>query len=313
MSAQGIVEASAPKRRVPVALIITMVVAAILGAGSGFGATNIPFLLGNVLPLSALAWAILHFAVLKPRGDRQGWRSFILVYASAFVAGLMVMQLKEREMIKARSGVLSSFEQLVSGSRDVNTTRTASGEAGALEEHLKNFFSTVANDRRDYDAELTALDIENIFTPENLRADPQLTETKFRVRRAAAIAEKYTALAERRVQDFRAGTAAIQTTEDTKRSLLEGIDQGEVKHGPRRRRVWELERLMLGEVEKAVTLLSSEQWSFEGDQIAFQDERKAEVYNGYMTNMNRYAKESETLTVDLQNQLGEALRGEAAS
>lgn len=298
MTRETIVESVSKPRwlPLPLPLIIGMVVTAIVGGGAGVSGPGVAYLLGYSTTLAVIAWAAVWFGFLRHKGDQKSWLVFLWLYAASFCGGLTVNLYQEAQVKASKASLLGSIEKLYNGERNIDTGKVAAGDIGVIEGFMKSVLSSNANDWRDYQAELEGLNIPVLFSEENLSKDRELVQTRFQVKRAGEIVEKYRLLSNSRADNLRKEAEKLSLSEENRRQLLLGLQEGEASNGPNRQRIWAIEAEMVQEYAKAANILARRGWQFEQGQLQFNEQGDLDAFNASMERVQALAKEEETIT-----------------
>jgi hypothetical protein len=163
------------------------------------------FLFGQNLVYCFFIWGIFHILIGKKENKANAFISFALILCSLMLSSFIGYGHQKKEITKAVSEIQKGFSELSSSATDsqgvpqriekeLDTTPVAKGEIGEIERYMKSVMNQGNSYRNDYFLELEAIGWLKILDPVRLKNDTTLMESKFIIKNARNIIEKYRSL-----------------------------------------------------------------------------------------------------------------------
>ena len=284
---------SAPPR----ALWVGMVVMVAIGGGAGVDGPGAAYLLGYSITMALIAWLVLWFGFLKRHPGQKPWVVYLWLYAATFSGGYAVNLFQEAQVNAARASLVETVKQYQGGGRIIDTRAHAKGQIGTVEAFAKNFIAVSTDDIRDYEAEISGVDLESIFSEPSLVRPEGIQRARFKLERAKEITSKYKALADDRQADFEAQIAKLDISEDLKQHLYDGFAEGKKNNEANRKRAWDIEEEIIDEFDKAISVLARSPglWLFEGGELRFHNQEDLEDFNNHIEKAQLLADEQQLI------------------
>jgi hypothetical protein len=281
-------------------LVALLVAMAIVGAFEAAAAlsqdANIPYIFGNTLTVSTVAWAALWFGVVKKTGAKGGGRYWLILFVTGVIAGGLMLAYQKTQVRVATAGITDSYNAYARGEQ-TDSKPMATGEAGTLEGLTKTLFNTFARDCSDYRAELAGAGLDDILSAAALKSDPDLSASKFKVKRGREIIQKYRTLYDARLAAMGDMIDKTNLSEATKSKAKAGLATGVESGKERAATIWRLESESVDETSAAIDLLAQTRgtWVIAGDQINFDRPADIRAFNDHVTNLQRIAAEEDAI------------------
>lgn len=253
------------------------------------------FLFGYSLPSALFIWGIFHWVVGRKQGNKKAWFSFLAIFGTLIVSGLIGYSQQKGMAIQAITEIQRSFASMMkSGTnaqglqqrseRGVDVAPTTKGDLGEMERFMKTFMNKIASQRNDYLLELDAVGWTKILEPERVRQDNGLIESKFIIQRAKNIVAKYKISMHTILNNARKDINTLNVSEEHRASVLRGFDNSMAKTGGSLDTLWDLEAETISEFENIITLLSERngEWAIKDGQILFKSPEDLNTFNSYL-------------------------------
>lgn len=297
VSEKGTVE-SPPKRLPILGLLITMILVAVsVGGAVVRGGESIPFIVGNTVTTATIGWCILWFGFVSRSGHKVAGRYWLLLFAAGIAAGVSVVSYQKSQVRAGTASLRSGYSDLLQGKQDIASKPKAKGEFGEIEGLLLSLMKTNANDQRDYQSELAGAGFDDILSIDSIKADPQFTQSKFKVKRAREIVQKYRDLYASRIAGVHEMIDKTTLSENSKAQAKIGFDNGMAENRGLADRIWDLDESMVSEIGACIDLLARARgsWRVEADQINFERQADIDAFNVHTTKIQAMLKEQEEI------------------
>ena len=199
------------------------------------------FLVGYNLPIGLLIWAMFYITLCRKQGKKLAVVSFLAIFCSLIVSGLIAYSRENSAMIQAITGIQKELftsqsgsaaysQGLLKGARTQTDIMPATkGALGEMERFTAALMNRVASQRREYRQELEAIGWGRILDPERIKADRTLTESKAMIQNAKGIVEKYRRGTFILLDNARKDISGTDLSESQKQALRSGFDKGMAK------------------------------------------------------------------------------------
>jgi hypothetical protein len=251
--------------------------------------------LANAIVIAAVVSAILFLVFVREKSLYRAMHYFFvlffLVVAVDTPLTTLVVMAAQKNRAQWRMADLSvrRLELIVlSGGNVVDTRAVASGDAGIVEGYLSKFVvATVAN-RKNFEAEVKALDIPTVMKPERLAARGGLRAARARLAKAHALVAKYRALVDTQIAETRHAIETAPIATPDRRRVEEDFDIGVTRGALASERAWQLEEALLADLDREVTLLegSRERWFLNNGRFTFLSRADLAAYNANVRELN---------------------------
>ncbi len=206
-----------------------------------------------------------------------------------FVIDLIRKKKAMRSLINYSGRAIAVAALLLFLSDVVRTAQFGFVEGGEAEVLLKNYFTEVSILRNTYTSEFDRIGWESMLDADRLNNDTDLSESKKIVQKALEIHDVTEKKATILGQDVKADIRNLNVPEDLKRDMLRGLDEGIDK----RRKSFQQLRDLLGLVKNIILFLNSTEWTVDGEQILFANDKDVAKYNFMMEGLQTSAVELE--------------------
>ncbi len=265
--------------------------------------TDLAFLLGQNLVIGLL-WYVVYSGLLgKHLSAPQKTFSYILILASLIIGSYIAAenQLQQENLAMAR---MQGNIQRVMGSEEfsdgkialIETDSTAAQSQDSnivIEAWLNNYLNRTIENQNDYMTELEAVNYLEILDGQRIKADADLTESKFILDRTREIIDKYEELGYETLYSARDQIQSLNVSESEKRAIENGLN-GNLQSGiDTAKKVWALEKQLISDAEKILVFLNTidANWTLEDEQLLFTNTKSLNIYNFYMSEFDKTASE----------------------
>lgn len=285
----------------------------ILGFGFFYSTNTISnptFLAGQYLVYALLLWGVFYAVFLRKRDIKSKGIAFISIYTALFVGGLIAASQQKQQALQALSSVQKEMSRVTDASVDSSgfpakierrpaTTPQARGEFGEMERFTKEFIDRLVAQRNDYLLELEAIGRNSVLDAQRLKNDSTLSESKFVVKRAKAIVDKYERKTADLMQNTREQMNSLNISESLKKEMLVDFDKSIGKAGRQISEQWRLWKQIVLEVENIFVFLAvNKRWQIQGGQILFYSNDDLARYNGHMENIQQMTQQHQQIQKD---------------
>ncbi|MBM3332278.1 hypothetical protein FJY68_10615 [candidate division WOR-3 bacterium] len=154
------------------------------------------------------------------------------------------------------------------------------GQYAELKVLIDAFANQVQCDAESMDSEIGRLDLAGLMSPENFGSASVLTSGRRRLRKAMEIADKYDALADRRLAELESAVTTMKIPAETKRDLLAGIRENVAARANTRMR-FTIQRRIFASSDSLLAFLLARQgsYSISSDRVVFESDVDVATYN----------------------------------
>jgi hypothetical protein len=171
------------------------------------------------------------------------------------------------------------------------------GNQAQLQAFLHEYWGAIVASQNEYVAALAASGWNGILDPMRLSKDTQLTESRSILVRAKALVAKYRAQTVALLESAPAKIDKLDATPDFKRGMLIGYTRGMDKTRTSIEHHWELEGMIVTEIEHEIDLLDRRRgsWSVKEGKLVFSSNQDLQAYRLYLANVDKLAAEQDKL------------------
>jgi len=274
-------------------LILLGVVAALLGLlaqpmmlflGCSPSLRQVEFLAAGGLAAGLILLGLIDRVIRSTTGQRHALPAgYALAGAlAALVAGGAVF-----------AGIQTSRQEQSRSEEDSQT-------AAVIDRFLEDLARTGIQSRQAYLADMNAVGWNTLLNADRLAQDENFSESKKILADAEALVAKY---AKRGSDDFEQIPVLarnLEIPERAKAEFIRGWEQGADTARQKNRRVWALERQVLGHFRDATVLLADRAtWAPANGQIQFQEQEALDTFNALMGKIQSDAAEQQQIQAEL--------------
>lgn len=244
--------------------------------------------------------ALIYFAVVQ--NTRPKWGPFVIggltAVTLALTLGFSALGLADENDNLQRRRAASGLQQMISGflekglEADANDTRPrATGEAGEVEQALRETFTDILLAARRYNTDMKALGLQDLSARELGRSD--LSDVIGRILRAKLRTSAYRDEVIARVEGFREKINASHMSPESKRQAIAAFDAGFDRSRDELIRGLDLQMQLLDLTEQQVRFLKRRKgtWAPQNGVIAFSNRRDMDTFNATAAQMQAVSAE----------------------
>jgi hypothetical protein len=269
--------------------------------------------LGTVMTISLFvalaAFLIWQFALNKAKG--MG----VLMFAGGFLL-LSVFQSAAayREGQKARlavTDITALAQQMMSGG-EVSTKDSDDkkyGDMAPMVRIVSDYAKDMQNDMLEMNTEMEALGLDTMLKRETLQDAAHINGGKQRLQTMREILDRYEVRFRQRADDIPGKVAASGMDDSQKREFISGFNTTKDQGLRDISEFFTIERAFVSKTEELLDFMRGRQgrYKFTSDQVIFSSQRDVEVYNGYLTEINRIAQQENDWRLRAQSRSQEQL------
>ncbi len=207
----------------------SLVVLAYIGSSSDNQTYDIAYLVGYYLPSSLIVFGIFYFLFLRKQGRKAAAVSFVVIYISAMLGGVIAASRQREEAAQAFGRIEDQYSKIVESSdrlaKPSSTGQMPRGVVGEFERFMKEFMDQLVAQRNDYTLELSAIGWDSILDPSRLEKDKTFTESQLILTKGKDIVRKYRGRTNSLLQSTRA-RINLQVSSSLKQDMIQGFDRG---------------------------------------------------------------------------------------
>lgn len=287
-------------------LIVALIAVAMFFSGR-FGSLeglNAATVSGAAFGSTLVVYLIVYFALLRKRGALIGVSAFLLIFIATLIGKLEALDQEKAQALKGAAIMEKQLNALktatdATGKIDFRPEQAPelTGDQAQLQAFLRDYWGTIVASQNEYVAALAASGWNGILDPARLSKDAQLTESRAIIGKAKALVDKYRAQTIALIESAPAKIDKLDATSDFKRGMLVGYNRGLENTRASIGRHWDLEAMILKEIEHEIDLLDRRRgnWSVKNGKIVFNSNQDLQAYRSYLAKVDEYAAEQDKL------------------
>lgn len=288
------------RRRSWISIAVGTVIGCFLGVGAGSSGPSVFYLAGYCLVLAGIVWAIVWFAFVRPTPVLKGPVLFGCIYLAILVCGISASGFAKIQGETARASILEMQRRMANGDRNIDATPVAKGEAGIVEGFIKGRMVLAASRLDDYEREMKATGIQEMFSKASLTRPDALTSVEASITSAEAVVEKYAGLNAGLYQEGAQQVATLAISPAVRQQLLDGMAQASEQQKPLVDEAWSLQRHILKEYRWALAVLKAGRWKFQGDTLVFARPADLVAFNQHLDAVDALVKRQDEVWAALR-------------
>ena len=278
----------------------------------------LPYHLGRKMGEGFVIWMIFNVTFGRKQGYKKAALSFLVISGSTTASGLISYRQEESatrqlktEIQQLLTGPTTNAHGLAPSPEGKSDTASATrGEFLEIAQFTKTLMNKVASQRDDYSRELDASGFKRILDRERLERDITLFESKMIVHKAKEIVAKYRILSATLTESARKDIGRLRVSDQGKRDLARGFDDGVTKWRSQHDAMWDLEAEIVSEVDKIFALLARRRdaWVVQNGQLVFASGRDRSEFESYLNTIEELGRKQDAILKQLIKALEEWMK-----
>ncbi len=274
------------------------------------------YLQGYNIWCGLLLWLIFKNTIGRNQGGVKSAVSLVAISGSVLAVivlnhwqSAVAMNEIQRQVSSLASS--DSSAQWLSESKDPSSdTPRARGEFGEIERFFKTWLNQMASLRRDYAQELEAVGWDTILAPERLARDSTLIRSQWMLQKAKDIVAKYRTWTYVLYENAEQGIPSLPISERLRYEIASAFKRVKVQAHARHDELWALKVRIIAKCEEILALLSSRRdgWAVEDGRIVFANDSDLNLFNTYVSEIEKLLAAEEALEKQSIEDLNNALR-----
>lgn len=312
MSAQSSNPKPTPEKESKPATAITWLVVALVAIATAAytlvrrnESLDMAYMTGNAFGVAFFVYLIAYFCALRKRGAMVGTVAF-LVIATAAIVGTGIGVARDREDAKNRVAAMEmhfnqTTQAMLKGEKvevpAVSVAPPGNNDYAQMERFMRDWMNALASFQNEYLVALSASGWNNILEPSRLSKDSKFSDSQRIIGEAKQLVIKYHKRMDEMYETLPQRVDGMDASRSFKRGFAEGVVKGMEKNRARMQRQWDLEMMIVEEVERMVVFLKNrpDAWVVQNGKLLFRTDRDMQQYRSHVAQLQKYTAEQESI------------------